>query len=90
MSAATETKAKKYLADGKVKVRLHGRENALIEVQGSEATPYEVKFSGVWSCNCPARMMCAHIIAARLISPLVEKERPSLGTVDAEILKLIT
>lgn len=72
MSEAVEKKALDYLTSGKVKVLRHSAFSAEIEVQGSDPVPYTVLFANAtWACSCPARKpLCAHVLAAKLISPL--------------------
>lgn len=72
MSEVSEKKALLYLTEGKVQVLEHDDASCLITVQGSDKEPYNVIYgNAVWHCTCPARKaLCAHVIAAKLISPL--------------------
>src|SRR4051812_41154597 len=75
MSQASADKAHRYLIEGRVQVMSADDETAWVEVHGSDSEPYVVRFAkGVWWCNCPARKpLCAHVVAARLVSPLRAK-----------------
>lgn len=72
MSEASEVKAREYLTSGKVKVLEHDAKSCVMVVQGSGKEPYNIIFgNATWHCDCPARKpLCAHVIAAKLISPL--------------------
>jgi len=79
MSEGSEVKARTYLTDGKVKVLSCNAKTAVIEVSGSDSTPYVVQFNGVWACDCPARKpLCAHVIAAQLVTVLRAEPTVSL------------
>lgn len=71
MKTSVAEKAVKYLSEGKVQVVTHDERSARLTVQGSQPHAYEVEFNNFgWSCDCPAYTDCAHIEAAKLISPL--------------------
>ena len=89
-----EEKAHAYLLAGKVKVIDHSlqRGTAEIEVYGSAEDPYLVRFGGVglWHCDCPAKIEnCAHLIAAKLISPLTHASWPGKSVEPSEVDKLL-
>jgi len=70
-SPAQETKAAKYLAEGRLQMQEHSivPPHALIIAHGTD--DYLVRFEcGAWICTCPAQKQCAHIVAAMKISPL--------------------
>lgn len=72
-SPATLKKAGVYLQTGHVKVQEHSSTEALFHVYGSgglDSDPYHVKFRGEWTCDCPARVKCAHVVACETISDL--------------------
>lgn len=72
-SAKTQAKAAQYLQHGHVKVQEHSETAALFHVYGSggfDSDPYHVKFGGEWTCDCPARVVCAHVVACKIISEL--------------------
>ena len=63
-------KAHRLLVTGKVTAVEQTSTTAYFQVQGSDTEPYDVKFQqGVWICDCPARVDCAHLLAVRLVSP---------------------
>lgn len=73
MSEASEVKAHQYLVEGRVQVMAANDISAWVEVQGSDKDPYVVRFGSEagWWCDCPARKpLCAHVVAAKLVSPL--------------------
>lgn len=84
-------KANDYITNGRIKVVSHNSEMAVIKAFGSDPAPYTVTFSALgWECNCPAHIECAHIVAAKLISPLRKAESNiQLGKTDAEISSLL-
>lgn len=63
------TKATRYLAEGRLIVRAVGRGNVEATCRGDGAV-YHVGWHGArWSCTCPARGRCAHLIAlGRVVS----------------------
>jgi uncharacterized Zn finger protein len=68
-SERVEDRARALLTAGNVHVtRRLGREVAA-RVQGREGV-YEVRCDGkgTWSCNCPARKTCAHLVAVWLVT----------------------
>lgn len=93
MSEASVKKAHEYLTGGLVKVLEADANSALIIVQGSADSPYNVHFNNsTWYCGCPARKTeCAHVIAAKLVSPLrTEKSTSKLGSTSlAELDELL-
>ena len=58
-----QTKAMRYLVEGRCIVRHVDEERVLARVRGREV--YDVEFAPGrgWACSCPARGRCAHIIA---------------------------
>lgn len=91
MSEASEKKAHQYLTGGKVRVIEHDDSSCLITVQGSGKEPYSVIFgNATWHCSCPARKpLCAHVIAAKLISPLRTEVKGLAPLKDPEIDDLL-
>lgn len=91
MSEASAEKANGYLVAGKVKVIEADAASATIEVTGSGKEPYTVIFgNAVWHCNCPARKpLCAHVIAAKLVSPLRNEKKGLAPLADPEIDALL-
>lgn len=65
------TKARRYLAEGRVRVQLRVGGLAVVVVRGTEGD-HEVRWEAGegWSCTCPAGevlRMCAHRVAVGLI-----------------------
>jgi hypothetical protein len=82
------TKAIAYLTDGKIKIQEHDVVRARILAYGSDNRPYTITFdSAGWVCDCPAQIAeCAHVLAAKLISPLRQTQRiTSLCTADEDL-----
>lgn len=61
-------KAHRYLAEGRVQVQLANAMQLRVTVQGSE--PYRLEWvrRDGWHCSCPARRLCAHLVAAQLVT----------------------
>lgn len=90
MSTNTTKKAHSYLTGGKVQVKAHNSQVAVFHVSGSASKPYTVMFGPTgWECNCPAYAECAHVVAAKLISPLRYVEPPKLAPTDDELAHLL-
>lgn len=74
-SQDVQAKAAEYLLGGRVRVRIAAVHGFVAHVTGSRPTPYSVRWSrfavtehgGGWSCDCLARTVCAHIVAAMAI-----------------------
>ena len=76
MRENVEAKAKRYLAEGRVRVQLCDEESgvASAEVRGNGAV-YAVDHDDKgWHCDCPARTRCAHIIALESVMVLRPRE----------------
>lgn len=89
MSDSVELKARVYLADGKVKVQMLTGERACLIVTGSGNHTYSVLFDNGWACSCPSRNLCAHIIAAKLITNLRPREHTRIGPEDTDITEFL-
>jgi hypothetical protein len=71
-----QTKARRYLAEGRVRIRLLNEESGVAdaEVRGSGAL-YSVEHDDEgWSCDCAAHTECAHIAALKYIAVLKPRE----------------
>jgi hypothetical protein len=71
-----QTKARRYLAEGRVRIRLLNEQSADAdaEVRGSGAV-YAVEHDDKgWSCDCAARTECAHIAALKCVTVLKPRE----------------
>lgn len=69
MGEPIETKALRYIAEGRVRVLVVRGERVFAEVHGSREFPYHAgeDASGRSWCNCPARRDCAHLVALRMV-----------------------
>lgn len=69
-----EEKAIRYLSSGRVAVYevLPEYDYAEVRVTGDTGgEPYIVhREENVWSCDCPAQVVCAHILACKAIIPV--------------------
>jgi uncharacterized Zn finger protein len=65
-----EDKAKRYLGEGRVRVRVVTPNVIEADVQGSGEVVYKTRREGRrWSCDCPAwQRQCCHVRAARLVT----------------------
>jgi hypothetical protein len=71
-----ETKARRYLTEGRVRIRLLNEESGVVdaEVRGNGAV-YAVDHDDKgWSCDCAARTECAHIAALKCVTVLKPRE----------------
>ena len=69
----TDAKARDYLAAGRVRAERVDptTATAVFQVTGSAPIPYRVRYThGRWACTCPARVICCHVKACALVSPL--------------------
>jgi hypothetical protein len=63
-----EAKALRYLADRCLRVRAMNAAVVDATCRGSDAT-YKLGWDGRgWSCSCPARGTCAHLVALWLVT----------------------
>jgi hypothetical protein len=62
-------KALRYLASGRVSVQRHDTMVSEVHVTGDAGgEPYHViRRAAEWSCDCPAQVECAHILACKAI-----------------------
>lgn len=103
MPESVESKASKYLAEGRVVLNdLYYQSNAghvrlTFYVQGSDTEPYYVKArreSGDqpwdWTCDCPARVpLCAHVVACKTILRDKMPVTKAVPTEDPDISKIL-
>lgn len=88
---STEKKAGEYLVSGRIKTVAVDEESGTFHASSSSsAGVYVIRYTGVWSCTCPARIeRCAHIQACQKITDFQESGgRISLGR-DADIDALL-
>jgi uncharacterized Zn finger protein len=68
MPETVEQKARRYLAEGRLVVALVAPDEIRARCRGGGAE-YELGLeAGEWSCSCPARGRCAHVIALQLVT----------------------
>ena len=58
-----QTKAMRYLVEGRIIIRFVDGERVLARVRGRAVYDVEHQAGSGWSCSCPARGRCAHILA---------------------------
>ena len=81
-SETTQSKALRYLAERRLRVEGVGRSRMLgfvvaASCRGGDDTVYALGFeAGEWWCSCPARMLCAHLVA--LPAVVAEPAAPEL------------
>jgi len=71
-----ETKARRYLTEGRIRILLCNEESGVAnaEVRGNGAV-YSVDHDARgWSCDCAARTECAHIAALKCVMVLRPRE----------------
>jgi uncharacterized Zn finger protein len=69
-SESVESKAARYLAEGRVKVRVVTPDRVEADVRGSNDAIYTTTRKGRrWACDCPAwQCRCSHVIAVELVT----------------------
>lgn len=68
------TKARRYLAEGRLIVRRLDENTAQAECRGDGAI-YRLGFDkGAWLCSCEAKGRCSHLIALGLVTALATRE----------------
>ena len=64
-----ESKAKRYLGEGRIVLIRVSDDRVLARVRGDGSVWLVIYESGRWSCPCPARTdMCSHLRAVRLVT----------------------
>ncbi len=58
-----EAKAKRYLGEGRIVLIRVSDERVLARVRGDGSVWQVVYQNGKWSCTCPARGRCSHLLA---------------------------
>lgn len=62
------TKARRYLIEGRIRVRYVGPLGIQAHVTGTEAVHVVTyRLEEGWGCSCPARSRCAHLEAVQLV-----------------------
>ena len=69
MSENVETKARRYLSEGRLIVDHVSSEGVVATCRGGD-TIYHMNWypSTGWTCTCPARGVCAHLRALQLVT----------------------
>ena len=76
MREAVQVKARRYLGEGRLRV-LEVDEHAgtaLAECRGNGALYTVRRDERGWTCDCPARVTCAHLVALQLVTALEPRE----------------
>lgn len=90
ISAAVAAKAARYHAERRLNVIEADASGATVLVQGSDTEPYTVTYDGMWHCDCPARLRCAHIEAASMVvHRSTTFEKPTLDSNLSELDKFL-
>jgi len=61
-----EAKGRRYLLEGRLQVSHVGPNDVRARCRGGGHL-YEISYDNDWTCTCPARGRCAHIVAAQLV-----------------------
>ena len=62
------SKGERYLLSGRLTIRLVTPERIEAHVKGDSGHTYRVIHdAGMWSCSCPAKTRCAHLIALKRV-----------------------
>lgn len=61
-----QTKGRRYLTEGRLTVQWKTESVVLATCKGAGAT-YELGYRKEWQCDCPAKGMCAHLVALMLV-----------------------
>ena len=64
---AAPAKARRYLTEGRVQLVRVTESNALAKVRGDGAVHTVIANPKFWSCSCPAKGRCAHLLAVGLV-----------------------
>jgi uncharacterized Zn finger protein len=62
-----QQKGRRYLLEGRVRIRYVGPQGVRAYVRG-QGEIYRVEYGwGRWSCTCPAKGRCCHLVAVQLV-----------------------
>ena len=65
---SVEQKAQRYLVSGRLTVRLATPERVEAHVKGDSGHVYRLTHEDdIWSCSCPAKTRCAHLVALKRV-----------------------
>ena len=63
-----QAKAERYLLSSRLTIRLVNPERIEAHVKGDSGHTYRVIHdAGMWSCSCPAKQRCAHLVALKRV-----------------------
>jgi len=63
------TKGERYLVTGRLTVRIVTPQKIEAFCKGDSGHTYRLAHQdGVWSCSCPARTRCAHLVALKRVT----------------------
>ena len=64
-----DARGRRLLAEGRLTVRLVGVATISATCRGDSGDVHKVGYAaGAWSCDCPARTRCAHLVALQLVT----------------------
>lgn len=67
------TKARRLLIEGRVQVRRLDSQGVLSHVRGDSGVLRTVTYeAGLWSCDCPYRGACSHVMAVQAVVVVAE------------------
>jgi len=66
---SADVKGRRYLAEGRLTI-LHVSDSAIAATCRGNGAVYRPGWSTVaaWACDCPARGVCAHLVALQLVT----------------------
>lgn len=68
MRESADLKARRYLAEGRLVVTRVDQRWIVASVRGDGEVYRSTWHRGTWSCTCPARGRCAHLLALGLVT----------------------
>jgi hypothetical protein len=69
-----EAKARRYLLEGRLRVRMVKGGRSFAECRGNGHIWHPCYVGDRWRCNCPARGRCAHLVALQLVTSAPNQE----------------
>lgn len=76
MREDARTKGQRYVAEGRLTIRLVNTDAGVVEAdcRGGGAVYRLGHRDGRWVCSCPARGRCAHLVALQLVVAVGSRE----------------
>jgi uncharacterized Zn finger protein len=68
MRENVDTKARRYLVEGRVLIRHVDKSTVVAHIRGSDSYYRVVGDEHGWTCDCPARRRCSHETAVMLVT----------------------